>query len=85
MEWYEKEQAFADRLNSGKISADIWRYIPKKLMGCIEDAYINDDGYWIYLAEGYTAYDGGSDSSTIHEYMIADLREAIKSIRKVEQ
>lgn len=61
----------------------IVRYIPQRLLnaGAIQDAFIDDDGYWIYLNEGWHSYDGADDCATVHEVTIKDLKEAIKQIR----
>ena len=85
-EWYEKEEAYCDRVRSRRISKDIWKYIPRRVMEGVTDAFVDDDGYWIcldYNEGGWVAYDGGEDCGIIHEYSIADLRDAIKTIRKV--
>lgn len=77
-EWWEKEDSYDSRTRK---CADIWKYIPKKLYPAVADTLIDDDGYWIYLEEGWSAYDHGSDCSVIHEYNISDLRAAIKTIK----
>ena len=82
MEWWKKEQRFEEALQSGRASMDLWKYIPQSKAEAVEDTATDIDGYWIWLAEGYSAYDGGSDCGTIHEYTITDLRKAIKTIRK---
>ena len=84
MEWEDKGYAYASIYQSGRQAKDIWKYIPYKYWECIEDAVINGDGYWIYLEKGWVAYDGAEDCGMIHEYNIADLKNAIKSIRKYQ-
>ncbi len=79
MNWFDKESSFESRTNR---AGDIWRYIPKSKYESISDARIESDGYWIYLNDGFTAYDGGEDCGIIHEFTVADLREAIKTIYK---
>ena len=80
MTWFDREENYDYR----KHSDNLWRYIPKKLLHAVEDVAIDSDGYWIWLAPGYTAYDGGSDCMAIHDYTIAEVRKAIKTIRKME-
>lgn len=76
-DWFEQEESFDYR---SRKSADLWQYIPKKLYPAVEDVMIDSDGYWIYLIEGWSAYDHGSDCGTIHEYTIKGLKSAIKTI-----
>lgn len=73
---------FETRFNQGNRSYDISKYIPKKLYdaGAIQHACIDSDGYWIYLNEGWHAYDGADDCATIHECTIKDLKDAVKGI-----
>ena len=76
--WHEAEESFDYR---SRKSTDLWQYIPKKFHPAVADTLIDTDGYWIYLEEGWSAYDHGSDCSIIHEYNISDLRVAIKTIK----
>lgn len=85
MDWADKENAYADLYRAGRESRNLWKYIPKKVHEGVNDAFSDSDGYWIFLDHeigGWVAYDGGEDCGMIHEYTIADLREAIKTIRK---
>ena len=82
MESWEKEIRFERTYLSGLAATNICRYIPERLNESYDWATTDSDGYWIYLNDGYTAYDGGSDCGTIHEYSISDLKKAIKTIRK---
>lgn len=84
MNWSEKECSFEDRFNAGRIPRFIDKHIPKRLddAGAIEETLVDSDGYWIYLAHGWTSRDGGEDCGIIHCYTIADLREDIATIRK---
>ena len=85
MDWFEKEAAFADRWLAGKIDTNewrIWKYIPARMQAFVDGVGIDSDGYWIWLDEDHVAYDGGEDCRTIHEYTIADLKAAIKTIRR---
>ena len=75
--WHEKEESFDYR---SRKSADLWQYIPKKFYPAVDHVTIDSDGYWVYLEEGWSAYDHGSDCGVIHEYTIAGLKEAIKTI-----
>lgn len=82
MEWYEKEDQWERTLSAGRQVKDIWKYIPSRLIDAVNETEIDIDGYWVYLADGYVAYDGGEDCTTIHEYNVSDLKAAIKTIRK---
>ena len=82
MEWWEKEEAFEKTWLSGRASQNLWRYIPDKVSDGVEDVCTDSDGYWIYLNPGWTSRDGGSDCSIIHTYLISDLKEDIKTIRR---
>lgn len=79
MEWFNKEFSFEQRTRK---SGNLWQYVPAKKSIGVNRAFTDSDGYWIELAEGWTAYDGGEDCGIIHEYTISDLRDAIKTIRK---
>ena len=83
MEWWEKEYSYERTYMMGRQAKDLYKYIPKKYMDGVDEAFSNSDGYWIWLHEGYRAYDLGSDCGIIHEHNIADLKEAIKTITKV--
>ena len=83
VEWWEKEEHFYDVYRSGRHATDLWKYIPERFVEAIDDTAIDSDGYWIYLRDGYRAYDLDVDGGIIHEYSIADLKEAIKTIRRV--
>lgn len=83
--WEEKQYEFEKRFHEGRIVSDIWKYIPSNKREGITNAFADSDGYWIWLDHeegGWVAYDGGEDCGTIHEFTIADLKEAIKTIRK---
>lgn len=71
----------------------IWHCIPKRLEDAVEfvtyrasygNSFNDSDKYWIYLNEGWVAYDGGEDCRTIHENSIKALKAAIKTIRPME-
>lgn len=62
----------------------IMKYIPEKKKEAIRDAYRDEDGYWIYLKEGWEASRMDSDCRVIHEDYIADLRFQIGGITKKE-
>lgn len=82
MGWGEKEAAYEKAYRQGRQAKDIYKYIPDKYLGGVTNAFSDSDGYWIWLDEDYVAYDGGEDCGMIHEYNIADLKTAIKTIRK---
>ena len=80
--WWEKEEAFEKAYRSGRCAENLWAYIPKKKYDAVRVAYVDTDGYWAYLEQGYTAYDGGEDCGVIHDYNITDFKESIKTVRK---
>lgn len=82
MKYENKEDAYARMYEAGRQATDIWKYIPEKHMESVTDAFSDSDGYWIWLEDGFVAYDGAEDCRQIHEYNITDLKEAIKTIRK---
>ena len=85
-EWFEKEEAYCEKYRQGKVCQCLWKYIPKKYEEAVSWVNTDSDGYWIYLNNedgGWRAYDHAEDCGTIHEYTIADIREAIKTIEKV--
>ena len=89
MEWAEKEFRYSVLYRTGRQAKDLYRYIPEELIDAeaIDWCDINEDGYWIYLNHeggGWVAYDGGEDCGTIHEFTVADLKEAIKTIRRAK-
>ena len=85
LEQWEKEEAFDKTFRSGKACSEgkLWHYIPDKLADAVEEVRSDQDGYWVYLDPHYRAYDLGEDCTMIHEYRICDLKEAIKTIKKV--
>lgn len=85
MEWYEKEERWEKNLRQGRIARDIWKYIPKKIEHAVDGVSVNSAGYWIYLKDGFRAYDGAEDCGQIHEYLISDLKDAIKTIREYKK
>ena len=85
MTWAEKEERYSRQYAAGKVSTNLWKYIPYKHWRGIFNAYSDADGYWITLDSTYTAYDGGEDCGIIHEYTIADIKDAIKTIRRKEE
>ncbi len=75
--WSDKEESYGDRRRR---STNLWKYIPKRLREAVAGTQIDCDGYWVFLENGWSAYDNGSDCGVIHEYNIADLKEAIRTI-----
>lgn len=78
MEWWQKEQSFADTFASGRQATNLWKYIPNRLVEAIDETAVDSDGYWIYLRDGW--HEDGE--STIHVYNIADLKNAIRNIER---
>lgn len=85
MEWYEKEDAFHKVYASGRHAKDLWQYIPEKYAEAISGCHVDSDGYWIYLEQGWAAYDHAEDCGIIHEYNIADLKAAVKTIARANR
>lgn len=84
----DKEDRYIERYKNGQVCTNIWQYIPYKVMEGVTNAFADSDGYWIWLdyeEGGWVAYDGGEDCGIIHEFTMADLKEAIKTIRKVKR
>ena len=54
--------------------------IPKKYQHMIDEVLKDQDGYWVYLKDGY--YSPTLDCGTIHEDTIKDV---LKEIRKIEK
>lgn len=82
---WEKEEEYERRWASGRVPQDIWKYVPDKYADAVTDAFADSEGYWIWLGKDYFAYDGGADCGSIHEYTVADLKEAIKTIRMIKE
>ena len=78
------EDAYADRWSAGRVSKDVWKYVPDRAKPGVSNAFADSDGYWVWLWEDWTAYDGGEDCGTIHEYTVSGLKEAVKTIRKIK-
>ena len=80
-----KEDQYAALYRSGREAKNIWKYIPSSLSEAVTNAFSDSDGYWVWLDNeegGWRAYDGDEDCGIIHEYTIADLKAAIKTIKK---
>ena len=82
LSWWEKEENYYRRWRAGSVVNDLWQYIPDKLSEAVTDAIVLSDGYWVYLGNGWTAYDGAEDCGMIHVYTIADLKADLKTVRK---
>lgn len=82
MDWFDKEEAFERVWQSGREAKNLYKYIPQRLAGAIAWCDVDSDGYWVYLEDGWFAYDAGEDCGIIHEYTIADLIQAVKTIRQ---
>ncbi len=87
MAWTDKETTYSRKWELGQVSKDLWKYIPAKYRDAVIDCFADSDGYWVWLDHeigGYVAYDGAEDCGIIHEYTIADLQAAIKTIRRLK-
>lgn len=58
----------------------IMRYVPKNKKNAINDAWRDDDGYWIILNDGWNADRMDFRCHTIHEDNIPELRYQIAGI-----
>lgn len=65
------------------MNAKIMKYIPKSKLEAISDAWIDSDGMWITLKDGWNADRMDYDCHVIHEDTIKWLRWQIAGIRKV--
>lgn len=84
--WVDKEEKYDELYRQGRQATNLWKYITASKQAFVTNAFSDSDGYWIWLDEDHVAYDGADDCGQIHEYTIADLKDAIKTIRrKVEQ
>lgn len=63
----------------------IMKYVPKSKAEAVEDAWIDSDGMWIVLKDGWNADRMDFCCHTIHEETVAELRYQIAGIRKVSQ
>ena len=84
MDWKD-EVNYAEKFRAGRVAKNLWKYIPEKVMAGVTNAIVDSDGYWIWLDNeegGWRAYDGAEDCGMIHEYTVADLKLAIKTIRQ---
>jgi nitrogen fixation protein len=56
------------------------KYIPKRFYEAVSDVYHDEDGYWVYLKNGWR--DGIMDTHVIHTDTIKELREEARLIYK---
>jgi hypothetical protein len=61
----------------------IMKYVPKSKAEAIKDAWVDDDGMWITLKEGWNADRTDAECRTIHEDNLKELRYQIAGIRRV--
>lgn len=61
----------------------IMKYIPKSKAESVADAFIDEDGMWIYLKDGWNADRMDVDCHVIHEDTIKQLRYQIAGIRRI--
>lgn len=77
-QWFEKEQDFETRYRNGTHCRNLWKYIPRNKLEAVDDATVDSDGYWVYLADGWT--DDGD--RVIHAYTVKDIVDAVKNVKK---
>ena len=63
----------------------IMKYIPKNKAESVADAFIDEDGMWIYLKDEWNADRMDVDCHVIHEDTIKQLRYQIAGIRRKEK
>lgn len=63
----------------------IMKYIPRNKQEAVEDAYADQDGYWIVLRDGWTASRMDWNCRTIHEDTIQELRYQIAGICRCKE
>lgn len=65
------------------LQAEVMKYVPTKKREAVRSAYINAEGYWIELEEGWEgSRTACTDKKIIHELSVADLRYQIWGIQK---
>lgn len=67
------------------MDARIMKYVPKSKLDAIEDAWIDEDGMWIVLKDGWNADRMDQDCQTIHEDTVRWLRWQIAGISRVDE
>ena len=77
-----KEDVYADVYRAGRQAKNVWRYIPIDKQEGVTNAFSDSDGYWVWLDGDHVSYDGGEDCGMIHEYTVADLIAAARTIRR---
>ncbi len=60
----------------------IMKYIPEKKKEAVKTAWIDSDGYWIVLHDGWNADRMDWNCHTIHEDNIKELRYQIAGIAR---
>lgn len=60
-------------------------YVPKTKRHAIADAYVDDDGMWIILKDGWEATRMDYGCHTIHEYTVAELKWQIAGIKQIKE
>lgn len=62
----------------------IMDYIPKSKIESVADAFVDSDGMWIYLNDGWEASRMDIGAQCIHEDTIKELKYQIAGIRRTE-
>lgn len=70
---------FANRFYAGAVEDDVWQYVPEDLKCAVEDAAVDESGYWVWLEDGWSRSNG---ERFCHAYSIAELKKQIKTIEK---
>lgn len=65
-------------------SSRIMKYVPKTKREAVDEAYRDDDGYWIILKEGWEAERIDRGCRVICQDTVAELRYQIGGIRRCE-
>ena len=65
----DKQKRFERDYSAGKVSKNLWDYIPAKYTKYVADAFADHDGYYVFLTTG----------KGIRAYTIADLIHGMRA------
>lgn len=65
-----------------RIEINILKYVPKSKLPAIKSIYVDTDGYWIVLNDGWNATRTDERCKVIHEDTIKNLRYQIAGIER---
>ena len=61
----------------------IMKYVPKRLVNAVKQAFHDSDGYWIFLEDDYM--DTHMNTHVIHGYTINELREDLQNVERIDE